>query len=450
VRLTDLEKEQDKDKKWTKRVTVFKKNNKMGSNKVVAFQHTRDFSCAFNYDNKESLPQGTSSQISVYNVSGVEDFVASLQKKNVTGKPKVHLSFKLDSSGLVHLVKAEATLIQMVQPKIEEPDANTTNSNSTQFNGTKSEDQAANATESESSNATNSTGNETVAIKEPPKPTKKTHRSVLTVIRTDTNITFKKMSDEERKDIIDALREMDHQDDLRKEKAAAKNNLEAFMYESKDKLNTNEEDVSKVTTEDQRSGILQELEDTDEWLYGDGDDLPAADYKEKQRALGKKVDAIFARVTEFTERPKAVDKLQNKMQSSLNLISTSETSKPQITAMEREEVFNITTKLGAWLEEKQALQGKLESHEEPAFTAKEALIKMRPLNAIISRLSKRPKPIPKAIPRPTNATDSSNSTNATNTSEGTDAGNETKTVETETSDAESDKTEEDDSSKEEL
>lgn len=228
-----------------------------------------------------------------------------------------------------------------------------------------------------------------------------------------------------KKDIIDSLRELDHQDDLRKEKEAAKNNLEGFMYESKDKLSTNEDDVAKVTTEDQRSEILKELEDTDEWLYGDGDNLPAQDYKEKRRELATKVDAIFERVVEFTERPKAVEKVKNKMNSSLNSISKWETTKPQVTAMEREEVFNITTKLGAWLEEKLELQEKLENHEEPAFKAKEALIKMKPLSTIISRLSKRPKPIPKPKPK-ANQTNITNSTEFSNTSNAT-AGDENAT-----------------------
>ena len=37
-------------KQWTKRATLFKRFNRLGSRKVVSFRHTRDISCTFHYD----------------------------------------------------------------------------------------------------------------------------------------------------------------------------------------------------------------------------------------------------------------------------------------------------------------------------------------------------------------------------------------------------------------
>ena len=52
---------------------------------------------------------------------------------------------------------------------------------------------------------------------------------------------------------------MDRRDRERLEREEAKNNLESYMYESKDRLSTHEEAVGKVTIEDQVQEILTQV-----------------------------------------------------------------------------------------------------------------------------------------------------------------------------------------------
>ena len=47
--------------------------------------------------------------LAVYNISGIASFAKEMDDKGL-GKPKVHLSFTLDSSGICALTKAEATV----------------------------------------------------------------------------------------------------------------------------------------------------------------------------------------------------------------------------------------------------------------------------------------------------------------------------------------------------
>jgi hypothetical protein len=202
---------------------------------------------------------------------------------------------------------------------------------------------------------------------------------------------------------------MDRRDKERMEREEAKNNLESYMYESKDKLSTAEEAVATVTTEEQLEAIrtqvgertlnlsrscaskvlyVPQIEETDEWLYGDGDSLAAVEYQKKKETIAKNVEAIFFRVTQAEERPKAVKRLQSDINKTLVSLPKWEDSKPQITASEREEVLNITQKIQVWLEEKLEQQDKIPSHESPAFTVKELKIKQTPMKALVSRLTK--------------------------------------------------------------
>jgi hypothetical protein len=52
---------------------------------------------------------------------------------------------------------------------------------------------------------------------------------------------------------------MDRRDKERMAREEAKNNLESYMYESKDKLSMAEEAVATVTTEEQLAAIMTEV-----------------------------------------------------------------------------------------------------------------------------------------------------------------------------------------------
>jgi hypothetical protein len=112
------------------------------------------------------------------------------------------------------------------------------------------------------------------------------------------------------------------------------------------------------------------------------------EYEKKKQELAKKVEAIFFRVKQSEERPKAVKRLQSDINKTLVSLPKWEKDKPQITASEREEVLNITQKIQVWLEEKLEAQANIPSHETPAFTVKELKIKQTPMKALVSRLTK--------------------------------------------------------------
>lgn len=110
VSLGELDaKDQNDEDAWSKHATIFKANGKVGVKKTIAFTHDKDITCDVDYDDSEELPVGTATSIEKYNITGVVEFAKEMAEKGL-GAPKVSLQFELTTSGIVLLVKAEATV----------------------------------------------------------------------------------------------------------------------------------------------------------------------------------------------------------------------------------------------------------------------------------------------------------------------------------------------------
>ena len=92
---------------------------------------------------------------------------------------------------------------------------------------------------------------------------------------------------------------------MEQEKADARNAVEEYVYNMRDKLYGLEEYI----TEADRQAFSEQLSKTEDWLYDEGEDQPKKVYVEKLVALRKTGDPIEQREKEFHERPTAFDEL---------------------------------------------------------------------------------------------------------------------------------------------
>ena len=98
-----------------------------------------------------------------------------------------------------------------------------------------------------------------------------------------------------------------HADDKRQiEKAKARNAVEEYIYGMKDKL---ESVYKEFISEQDKEQFLRLLNDTEAWLYEEGDDETKTVYNKKLEELKKHGDPIFKRVKEFESRSAAFDNL---------------------------------------------------------------------------------------------------------------------------------------------
>ncbi|XP_031249564.1 heat shock 70 kDa protein 16-like [Pistacia vera] len=136
-----------------------------------------------------------------------------------------------------------------------------------------------------------------------------------------------------------------------------KNTLESYVYEMRSKLfNT----YRSFATDSEREGISKNLQQTEEWLYEDGDDETENAYTSKLQDLKKLVDPIENRYKDGEARAQATREL-------LKCIVEFQTAVESLSAQEKEPVINECFKAEKWLREKTQLQDSLPKNTDPVL-----------------------------------------------------------------------------------
>merc|ERR1712038_213716 len=299
VSLEDLDKEAaaaaagDEDEVWSKEATIFKSNGKVGVKKTIAFTHDQEISCSLDYI-EDSIPEGTSSSIEKYNVTGIVAFAKEMEEKGLS-KPKISLQFELSSSGIVKLIKAEGAVdetytvkeeVEVDDEEDEEAEGEESKEEEKEGEGeTSSEttkDEASDAGEEKKDEENMKDGEkeeektestETEEKKAEPekkekkkkkitveKEKKKTHKRTLTVASYHVG-TIQPYSDEIMEESKAKLSELARLDKERMMLEEIRNNYESYIYLIKNKLIDDEEAIGAVTTEEQREELRKSAED---------------------------------------------------------------------------------------------------------------------------------------------------------------------------------------------
>lgn len=380
---------------WSKFTSLYPKKSLYASKtKTVAFQHDQDIACQLEYDaTNDVLPEGTHPILARYQISGIAKFAKDYAEKAPGVSPKVHLSFVLDSSGRVELTKAEATLELPVAPAA---DATATDAaTAAAVNETAASETAADG------EAAAGEAKDKDAKKAPAKPTSNLLRRVLTVEPVVQASQPPRWTSAQIQEAKTRLRALQAADDARKAKAAAMNDLEAYLYKVKNRVADEETALAKVSTEEQRQEVVDLANAAEEWLYDDGRDATVAQYQEKQQAIRVKAEAIFHRFEEVTARPAAVEKARKSLADVRRAVETWAEKLPHVTDEEKEGLLATVAVAENWLNEKVAAQAEISPFETPVFQSKEIAGHVKPVATAFEKLLKKPKPAPPVIEKNT-------------------------------------------------
>lgn len=453
---------------WVKKASLFKRNSKLGAKKIVSFSHEQDFDAVFRYDDASSglLPEGTRRVIGHYQISGLTEFVAEMKERNL-GTPKVTLSFVLSASGTVSIAHVEAMLEEQPVPLEEteeekdfKEDESTKTSESEdksdeEKNETKSDDKSDEEKDKTSSddksdeemdkttsddksdvekdkttsdekidgvnNEAKSENTQKTNKAAPRKPIQ--HRRVLTYrLKTEEraeDVSILPMSILDKEESRSMLKEMQARDDLRRQTAMAKNELESFVYSARDSIASKKSECleAKVITESDLDALSTEVNDTEEWLYDEGENAELKDYQNRLRTMKKTLESMIYRLEEVSNRPAAVKRVQSYNNTVHELVDEWPSSKPHLTQDDFAEVLKRMATLMSWTQDRMADQEKLELHDDPAFASSEILRKLKTLKRFVNSVKDRKPPPPPPAPKPSNETVAdNNSTTETNNS----------------------------------
>ncbi|CAN1337408.1 Heat shock 70 kDa protein 17, partial [Linum perenne] len=274
--------------------------------------HNKDFEVSLEYETGELLPPSISSPVfAQYSVSGLAEASEKYSSRNLSSPVKASLHFSISRSGILSLDRADAVveISEWVEVPVTKKNLTTetiTNSSSSSpETGTSNSDadtttsSTAESSSEESDEHLNSggaTGNESNPdVKEP---------STTEVITEKTAGPGKPLSEESLAEAKRKLEELNKKDSERRRTAESKNNLEGYIYSTKEKLETDEE-FEKISSSEERQSFVEKLDEVQDWLYMDGEDATASEFEKRMDSLKVIGDPIFFRQKELTERPAA-------------------------------------------------------------------------------------------------------------------------------------------------
>uniref|UniRef100_A0A8C8WQA2 Hypoxia up-regulated protein 1 n=1 Tax=Panthera leo TaxID=9689 RepID=A0A8C8WQA2_PANLE len=199
---------------------------------------------------------------------------------------------------------------------------------------------------------------------------------------------------------VQKLQDLTSRDLEKQEREKAANSLEAFIFETQDKLYQPE--YQEVSTEEQREEISGKLGTASAWLEDEGFGATTVMLKEKLTELRKLCHGLFFRVEErkkWPERLAALDNLLNHSSMFLKgarLIPEMEQIFTEVEMTTLEKVINETW---AWKNATVAEQAKLPATEKPVLLSKDIEAKMMALDREVQYLLNKAK-FTKPRPRP--------------------------------------------------
>ncbi|XP_055936976.1 hypoxia up-regulated protein 1-like [Argiope bruennichi] len=379
--------------KTVKRI-LFSRNNLIPMKKIMTFnRHVHDFEFYVNYGDLGFLSDFELQALGPLNItkitlSGVEAAIKKNMAENTEYKG-VKAHFRVDESGILILDEVESvfekTEEESPESRLESAFTKLGSTLGRLFSGSSEDNEPKD--EQPTDSKADDTKKSTETKKEGDKPQNETKEAVKNA--TDTKKELKLVTVKEPltsvqeyldlkhldEDVMEKsskkLKELDENDQARLAKAKAKNALESFIVETRDKLYRDE--YEKASTEEERSNILQKLSEVGDWLEYESDDATTEIFKSKVSDLKKMTKDLFERVKEHRDRPEALKALKDMLNISqvfLNSARNVSEDDQIFTEVELNTLENLISETKKWLQESEKEQKSIPLSETPKLTIK--------------------------------------------------------------------------------
>ncbi|CAH9082306.1 unnamed protein product [Cuscuta europaea] len=307
--------------------TLFPKGHLVPSVKMLTLHRGKSFHMEAFYANQNELPPGVSTKICSFAIGPFQVSHSQKAKVKVRVQLNVHGLVKIDS----------ASLVEDQVTELAPDDAFSDNSEGDELKKVKS-------------------------IKRQDIPVTEHVDGAM------TQAELSRAQDEEFE-----LAEHDKKVERTKDK---KNTLEAYVYDTRTKLlNT----YRSFATDSEREDICSNLQQTEEWLYEDGDDESEQIYAQKLMSLKKIIDPVEHRYMDEEARAQETRNL-------LNCIVDYRTAAESLPPSEKNAVFSECSKAEHWLRDKSQQQDALPKNANPVLCSSEIKQKADILHAMCKHM----------------------------------------------------------------
>uniref|UniRef100_A0A4W3JCS3 Uncharacterized protein n=1 Tax=Callorhinchus milii TaxID=7868 RepID=A0A4W3JCS3_CALMI len=364
---------------------VFNKNHAAPFSKVITFYKKEPFDLEAYYSSPQELPYPDSriGRFTIQNVTPQTDGENSKVKVKV--RVNVHGIFSVSSASLIEKLK-EGGQGEEVPMETD----HTQRVANTKLDDQQKDQEEQNPTSQEIPKAGSEAKSETTGENKPDstKPKIKV-KSVDLPIKCEL---LQQLGQDLLNNFVENEGKMIMQDKLEKERNDAKNAVEEYVYEIRDKLCGIYE---KFISEEDKSKFSLLLEDTENWLYEDGEDQPKQVYLDKLEELKRLGQPVQNRFKEHEERPKAFDELGKKIQLFMKVAESYKNKDEKYdhiepTAMDSMEK-NITSSMD-WMNCRMIAQNKQSLAEDPVVKVAEIRSKIKEMETFCDPIVNKPKP----------------------------------------------------------
>uniref|UniRef100_A0A8C7XDT3 Heat shock protein family A (Hsp70) member 4 n=1 Tax=Oryzias sinensis TaxID=183150 RepID=A0A8C7XDT3_9TELE len=331
---------------------VFPKNHAAPFSKVLTFYRSEPFTLEAYYNNAKELPcpDANIGQFLIQNV--VPQATGESAKVKVKVRVNIHGVFSVSSASLVEVVKAVDGEEPMETDQIVKEDEVCV---CEQQHKTSTED-----------------GKQEKKNDQPPQAKK-------------SKVQWQ-LSSQELNTFLENEGKMIMQDKLEKERNDAKNNVEEYVYEMRDKLHGV---LEKFVNEAERDAFSLKLEDTENWLYEEGEDQQKQVYIDKLAELKKIGQPIYSRYMEAEERPKAFEELGRRIQMYMKIVEAYKAKEEQYDHLDEMEVTQVDKQVNEamiWMNSKLNQQNSHDLALDPVVKVGEIQAKSRELFCVTNTM----------------------------------------------------------------
>uniref|UniRef100_A0A8C9W0L3 Heat shock protein 4b n=1 Tax=Scleropages formosus TaxID=113540 RepID=A0A8C9W0L3_SCLFO len=348
---------------------VFPKNHAAPFSKVLTFYRKEPFSLEAYYSCPKELPypDPTIGQFMIQKV--VPQASGESSKVKVKVRVNIHGIFSVSSASLVEVQKSAEG-----EEPMETEQENAEKKSETEEMETSTED-----------------GKQEKKTDQPPQAKKPKVKTKTVDLPIENSLQWQ-LANDMLNLFVENEGKMIMQDKLEKERNDAKNFVEEYVYEMRDKLHGVFE---KFVSEEDRDTFSLKLEDTENWLYEDGEDQQKQVYIDKLAELKKLGLPIQERYTESVERPKAFEELGKQIQQYMKAVEAFKMKEEQYDHLDEEEVSKVDKMVNEamiWMNNKINQQNKQSLTLDPVIKYSEIQSKTKELISACNPIVTKPKP----------------------------------------------------------
>lgn len=228
---------------------------------------------------------------------------------------------------------------------------------------------------------------------EPANPQEKTKKKKTR--STDLPLVAKvpQMTKNEINYFVEQELSMIQQDKKEKERAEAKNLVEEYVYEIRDKLSN---EYEKFITEENKKTFLKSLDETESWLYSEeAEDQMKSVYVDRLQNLKNTGEPLKKRYKESVDRPQAFEDLGKSLQLLKKAVLQYSENDEKYNHLEQsdiDKVIKCVEEKENWFNEKSNLVNQMNRYEDPVVLVSQIKFEKEQLDKTSWAILNKPKP----------------------------------------------------------